>query len=490
MAAPRYLCVSIVSAALIKNPKATRKSTMSLHRSIRACALQTAIAFGIAATFTQQVQAAPGDLIGTPIRISITNPDSHFFWGPQIGSDAAGNLVTVWLDTRGALMAQRYAPDGSALTAAFEVAAPESGATGALTNPTVAVNAGGQFVVLWADVTNTVFDQFGKFLEYTNYPTMLHARTFASDGTPIGADSALANLTRNSQKYEMPAVAIDDSGSFVVSWVDTSTSVQLIVFTYGEWKEQSAVYARKFDVNGKPQSDTIELDNGSLLQKGIVPTFFGHEDVSTAVGMDGAGNFNVLWETGDFTARGSTVNVQGQSFDANGKALGASYAVSTTDTEYATNLSEAMNRKGQFVVAWTGCYSRATLSRYQVCARRFDSGGTPTTAEIAVNNDLDFTGDAYPDYPSAAIDQSGRFIVTTQGTGSSANIMTERYFAADGSTLSASTTVPLNDLVYGGFTPSGVAMDAAGNAMLTYFGNNLKNGGSVVPIYLQRVTGN
>jgi hypothetical protein len=87
--------------------------------------------------------------------------------GKQIASDSSGNFVVIWEDTSSGtseVFARKFAADGTALTAEFQVSA----ATGnGHDTPTVAMDANGAFVAAWR-AANDDGDGYGIYAQRYN----------------------------------------------------------------------------------------------------------------------------------------------------------------------------------------------------------------------------------------------------------------------------------------------------------------------------------
>jgi hypothetical protein len=125
---------------------------------------------------------------------------------PSIASDSSGYFVIVWTSdaqdgSTPAIFGQCYAATGVPQGAEFRV---NSYTTGSQGEPSVAIDADGNFVVVWSGFTqNGIFGQ-----------------RFASDGMPLGGEFRVNTDTLQEEKR--PAVASDTLGRFVVAWqVDT-----------------------------------------------------------------------------------------------------------------------------------------------------------------------------------------------------------------------------------------------------------------------------
>ncbi len=157
------------------------------------------------------------DVNGVPapaaaFQVNTTAPGAQ--QSPAVAMAADGRMVVVWQSTDeggdSGIYAQRYTADGLADGSEFRI---NDIATGVQQNPSVAMNAAGEFVVVWEDALAN-----GNGLG-------IMARVYLADGSPLG--SAVAINAKSSGDQLNPHVAIADNGTFTVSWLDAAGSVQL-----------------------------------------------------------------------------------------------------------------------------------------------------------------------------------------------------------------------------------------------------------------------
>lgn len=449
----------------------------------------TAIAACLATGLAAPAFGAAGDLIGSPASAGTTSTNYPFNNGPRVASDANGNLVTTWVaDQNGAILAQRFDASGHALGSPIQVAAAKPSDKGWVTNPVVAVNASGQFVIAWTDEAPRIFWTAipipinGPLLSYSAWPTTLHARTFKADGTPVSGDVQFANMPLDSIGFTSASVAMDDDGDFVAGWWEGSRSVSVDFYVPALYTESQSVYARVYSNSGKARTAAIRIDSGRANKKVPTQPPVGHLAGPVAVGMDGAGNFTAAWNTIDTTATTVTSNIMAKSFTVAGKASGSAITVNQTPVGIFGGL--AMNRSGQSAVTWVGCQSNLNSDSEQICARSFQPGNVAASGEITVPTDLGLQSTYSYTNPSIAIDAAGNFIVGANIEVGNAQIV--RLFAANGAPLSPTVTLPqAQNQPDSGF---GVSMDASGNAAAAYIGASGSDPSSN-PVLLQRISG-
>ena len=124
-----------------------------------------------------------------------------------------------------------------------------------------------------------------------------------------------------------------------------------------------------------------------------------------------------------------------------------------------------MNADGDFVVTWSS-YSLDGLDA-DVYARRFNADGSAASVEIPINTFTTWTQAA----DSVAMDADGDFVVTWKSGGQDgdSNGVYARRFNSDGSPASAE--IQVNTFTTGSQLPAGVAIDVDGNFVVTWRAN-------------------
>ena len=236
--------------------------------------------------------------------------------------------------------------------------------TGSQWGPAVAAEANGNFVVVWGNGSPS---------------SDLRQRRFASDGSPLGGETAIPSTDVGSPKS--PAVAAASDGTFVVVWHD---------YYYGPQTIRGHLFA----------------SDGSALGSWFLVSNQGYDLADPAVGMDDGGGFVVAWSRyGDIAAR---------RFDSGGTALGSRLSVNTYTTGQQGNPSIAVEADGDFLVVWDRDQPDSGWD-VPIVARRYASDGSPSGAEFEVS--------AYPQWPKTPVvaqDPNGDFVVAWSDSGYSA----------------------------------------------------------------------
>ena len=175
-------------------------------------------------------------------------------WRPTAASSWRGTTTT--RDGSGsAVVARRFSSTGAALTGEFQV---NSHTVETQRRPSVAVSAGGGFVVAW----NSNFQDGSMYSVF--------ARRFSSAGVALAAEFQVNSYT---QFYQYQPVAADTIGDFVVVWISDLQDGDL-----------SGVFGRRFSSAGSPLASEFQV-NGFTPGVQYRPT----------LAADGDGDFVVAW---------------------------------------------------------------------------------------------------------------------------------------------------------------------------------------------------
>ena len=290
-------------------------------------------------------------------------------------------------------------------------------------HPAVAVDANGNFVVVW---TSDGQDGSSYGIRWRKY-----------NAAGVSQANGRAN-TYTTGGQEMPAVAMDANGNFVVAWMSRLQD-----------GDKGGIFARRYDASGNPVGAEFQV-NGHIADYQVAP----------AVASDASGNFVVVWQSD--LQDGSDYGVFGRVFDSAGNSI-AGFRVNTYTTGYQVEPRVAWGGNGQFVVVWRSQGQDGYNSG--VFGQRFDPTGARVGNEFRVNSYT--TG--LQDSPSVAADESGKFVVTWEGSGTG----DDSIFGIFGRRFNAAGVPQGGDFLVNTYTTSNqfhpsVAADASGNFVVTW----------------------
>ena len=179
------------------------------------------------------------------------------------------------------------------------------------------------------------------------------------------------------------------------------------------------------------------------------------------IAADSAGNFRIAW----LDYRDFHTNIYSQRYNSSGVPVGANVRL-TDDSSAGWRYDPAfsMNSSGDFVIAWAcDCADGATLN-VDIYAQKYDALGTASGSLIKANDDA---GDAYQDFPAAAIDDRGSFVITWHDSrDGNFDIYAQRYNSTG---IPLGTNFKVNDDT--GTTMQelpGIAVDGFGNYVIAW----------------------
>jgi hypothetical protein len=307
---------------------------------------------------------------GSEFEVNTYTTDVQF--NPWVASDANRNFVVVWasLGQDGSdfgIFGQRFSAAGIAQGSEFQV---NSYATNTQTDPVVASDANGNFVVVWGSVGP---DGSGSGV---------FGRRFSASGIPQSTEFQINSYTTGFQGR--PAVASDASGDFVVVWQSA-----------GQDGSGYGTFGRRFNASG-----------ASLGSEFRVNSYTTNDQRNPAVASDPTGNFVVVWES--FAQNGTFAGIFGQRFDAAGAPQGSEVRVHSQPFGYHVQSAVASDANGNFVVVCAGSFG----SVGGIVGRRFDASGAPLGDDFLVTTNTS----GIQTIPIVSSDASGNFVVVWEST--------------------------------------------------------------------------
>ncbi len=278
-----------------------------------------------------------GSPVGGEFQVNTYSTDGQ--WSASVAMKADGDFVVVWQSSsdqdgdRSGVFGQRFASNGSPLGGEFQI---NTYTTYSQYRPLVAMNADGDFVVIW----NSYF-QDGDRAE-------VFGQRFASNGSPAGGEFHVNTYTTGFQWKA--GIAADADGNFVVVWSSRSD----------QDGDRPGVFGRRFASTGSPVGGEFQVN-----------TYTTDNQFAAGIAMDADGDFVVIWNS--YYQDGNKRGVFSQRFGSNGSPVGSEFQVNTytTDEQWARGI--AMGGDGDFVVVWSSLYQDG--DNYGVFGQRFAKDG-------------------------------------------------------------------------------------------------------------------
>ena len=291
---------------------------------------------------------------------------------PAIAVNNVGDMVVVWaddLDENGYYQIKARGFDAVG-DERFSDITVNSVASGQQLNPDVAIDAFGNFYVVWED------DQDND----GNYQIML--RGFNADGTERFSDRQV-NVNSGGQ-HVLPSIACDNDGDVAVTLQDDSDG--------NGWYQ---IHVRGYDTFG---SESFSLRTVNSVSSG--------QQLNPDIGMDSNGNFVVAWE--DDKDKNGWYQIMARGFHAEGSQRFGDMTVNSVGSGQQYAPAVAVDYSGNFVVAWED--DQDGNDYYQILARGFYAGGTERIGDFTVNSEDD--GQQY--LPSIGMNDDGDFVIAWQ----------------------------------------------------------------------------
>jgi hypothetical protein len=236
---------------------------------------------------------------------------------PAIAMESNGDFVVAWSGgnnqdgSSAGIFARRFASSGASAAVEFLV---NSYTSDAQSSVTIAADADGDFVIVWASYTQDG-DHFGVF-----------AQRFTSGGARSGAEFQVNSYSSSAQTY--PAVSMEADGDFVVVWQ-----------TFLGYDGGYEIGGQRFASSGARLAGEFQVN---------AYTYDIHERARVASSSSGA--FVVAWMN---PSEGSGDGIFGRSFDSTGAADGTDFQVNafTVGGQYRPLI--AANAAGAFIVTWS-----------------------------------------------------------------------------------------------------------------------------------------
>jgi len=234
---------------------------------------------------------------------------------PQVAINKKGETVAVWEDFRAGsgssdIYFQRFDGFGNAIGANVRV--NETTGTGQRTSPDIAIDSSGNFVVVWTGTGLNSLDIWRQ--KYNN------------SGTKIGSNTLVNDDGTNKDQGD-PAIAMTESGNYVVAWFDLRSGTNV------------DIYAMRFGglAGGPTTNFKVNDDIGTTHQR------------NPDVGIDETGAFKIVWDD----ERNGNKDIYAQSYSSSGNVDGTNWKVNnntaSTDESYP---SIGIDKSGNSVIAW------------------------------------------------------------------------------------------------------------------------------------------
>lgn len=328
-----------------------------------------------------QVFSGSGAKLGAEFLVNTTTTGAQN--QPTVTALVDGRFVVSWTDSsatgddtsNGAIRGQIFEGDGSKVGGEFLL---NTATASQQMDPVIAALPTGGFVAAWTDYGSSLGD--------------VRAQIFAADGSKVDGEFLVNTTTSSSQV--LPSITVLATGSFVVTWVDTSG--------LGVDASGAGVRGQVFEASGK------KLGSEFLVNT----TTFGNQS-EPAVAALPDGRFVVAWTDGSETGGdASGLAIRAQVFEADGTKSGFEFIVPTTVSNWQVQPTLAALADGRFVVSWSdGSQAGGDMSNLAIRGQIFDARTSGVTLHGSMDADQ-YVGSSYADELSG---QFGRDALSGEG---------------------------------------------------------------------------
>jgi len=291
------------------------------------------------------------------------------------------------------------------------------------TDPSVAFDGGGGFVVTWQEVGGA---------------GTLEGRLFGADQAPLGPAFPVGEGTGS--EPTAPQVAASASGDFLVAWRQAAAK-----------QAGEGIFGRSFGSDSAPLGDPVRLDDGSA------------EEVSPpSVGADAAGNRIVVWhQRSRVKVGGAGDGIFGRPVDPGGLPVGDPVQINTDDSGEPSDPQVDVGAGGDGVAVWMQDLGGGDGA--DICARRLRAGGFPIGSQVRVNT----LAAGNQVHPAVGVNSQGDFVVAWESGSAGGTSILANFFRADGTPLGDEFTVAVPE---GAMVPSRpeVTLDGADRAIVSF----------------------
>jgi hypothetical protein len=234
-------------------------------------------------------------------------------WAPSISMDRSGNFVIAWEDFRNGnydIYCQKYNSLGVAQ--GVNVKVNDDTLTAYQWAPSISMDKSGNFVIAWQD--------------YRNVNSDIYYQRYNSLGIAQGSN---AKVNDDTVKVEQgsPSVSMNESGNFVIAWVDYRNGY-------------SDIYYQRYNSLGVAQGSNVKVNDDTG----------GAKQWNPVISMDRSGNFVIIWK--DYRYGKDNPDIIGQRYYSDGSTRGANYRIVADGPNWAEVAPQVIANASQIVFTW------------------------------------------------------------------------------------------------------------------------------------------
>ncbi|MBN1561938.1 T9SS type A sorting domain-containing protein [candidate division KSB1 bacterium] len=346
--------------------------------------------------------------------------------------DDQGAVVVTWSDWRNGdqdIYTQRYSSDGAPLGGNVQVNDDDGCST--QSGSLIAMDGTGHCIIVWKD------ERHGA--------CALYAQRYDHNGT-IGANFRVTDADCDVRVNSSFALSANASGELVIVWEDQRNG-------------DNDIYAQRYSDDGMAVGGNVQVNDRSD----------GNQRSANAA-ISKSGRVIIMW----LDNRDGDDDVIAQCYDSNGAASGSNFRVNDDDGGAAQSSPVLVaNKDGDLVITWLDKRRGGVYD--DIYAQSYTGDGIAIGANVRVNDD---EASIWPQYPAAAMDPHGNFVIAWSDSRYSASGIYAQRFAGNGAAVGDNFKV--DDQIQGAYAAEAGA-DDNGNFVITWL-----DGRDNIDIYVQR----
>ncbi len=305
---------------------------------------------------------------------------------PTVAVDQIGSFIVTWFgrgrDPRGisdqlGIFARWYHADGTPKSAERLV---NTTIGGVQKQPDVAVTSDGRAIIVWSGAGE-------------DDPDGIYFQRYDQNGTSVGLQRRVNVAINHEQAY--PSVAIQDDGSFVVSWSSRHQDGS-------GW----GIYYRLFHADGSPKSGELRASVSSISSQ-----------FRSRIGMDASGNFAIAWAG---YSQQSSWDIFHRRFDVQGQPRSEELQVNNDAQGHQQDVDLAMAPDGRYVISWSSGQPNATGSQagsgWEVFAKLYRANGEVEIEDTLISSS-NGSNSGHQEFVAVAIGAGPEFLASWSGRG-------------------------------------------------------------------------
>jgi len=333
------------------------------------------------------------DAIGTPTGPELTvddlDGDDAYAADPSVAATGGGSFLTVVqrsiccsAGSAAGVFLRRWDAAAMPIGDAVRANTQRDGSHG---RPDVAVDGGGNFIVVWDSYYGEGPDQSAR---------AVFGRRYDALGQPLGSEFQVNEYEEGNQGR---AVVAATPGGFVVAWESSPYAGPYGPSHPSQDGEGAGIFARRYDASGDALGGEFRVN-----------THTDGNQTGPSISAAPDGGVVVGWSSWDRGGPAEKTGVFFQSFLSDGSPAAPETRVTDDTAGWQDHASVAVEPGGGFVVAWRG--EAHDLGEDDVFARHFTRVGTPLGEQVRVN---EWT--AGPQFSTTvAVSPAGDFVVGWQ----------------------------------------------------------------------------